>query len=96
MRAQTLNFEKNKDPKKSLKIGKNRWKSISEYVNEKLQEKNLNSEDFWNEWNNMMEELYDKSDLLEFIHNILDNTSIDYQIDFIKNDLEEYIKNYYE
>lgn len=87
--SESQNFERGKDPKESMGIGIN---DIHGYVDLRLKEINEDSEDFWESYLNYLGERNDKSELVEIIMGILEHTPLEYQMDFIKEDIDLYIE----
>jgi len=87
------NFERGIDPKASMKIGKQRFKDFEDYVEQKCKKHKLDSDDFWNEWNDMKASSCDTNDLIEDLQEAIRNTPIDYQIQWISDDLNQWLED---
>ena len=83
------NFERGLEPKKSLHIG---WNTISEYVDYQLKENGIDPDnyDFWDYFNENLDS-WDKDELIEMIHEIIGSTPMEYQINWIKKYLDQFI-----
>ena len=82
-----INFEKEQDPKKSMNIG---IKDFYGYVDKRCEKEGLNPDDFWNEWFVRMQES-SAFDIAESSLTILEHTPLQYQIDWIDEDLEDWL-----
>ena len=94
MRAKPVNevqnFEKGQNPKKAMGLG---IKDYEDYIRLKVKELDISEDDF-------IQEIYDSYEdmpsieLLDMALNILKNTPLEYQIDWIDNEIDEYLFNH--
>ena len=87
MRAKVVNeqqeFERGKDPKKAMNIGF----SKERYARDEFNKRNIPSDlDFWEDMEAYLAE-FDKSELVQIIINMLDETSPEYQMEWIDSQM---------
>ncbi len=96
MRAKSVNeeqnFERGQDPKKAMGIG---W-DMEKYVDREMERMGYGTggrngeKDFWEEFYQGMGDLYDRTDLIEIILDLVDKTPPEYQKEWI----DEHLSNY--
>jgi hypothetical protein len=94
MRAKTVNenqqFQRGQDPKESLGIG---IRNYEDYLNMKIRQlyPNENPEkkldEFWGEYHEGFED-WSTKDIADEVLSILENTPLEYQIEYFENELE--------
>ena len=83
-------FHQSGDPIKSLDLGIH---SIYQYIENICKENELDSYKFWEDHTEQMAQQYSKYDLYEILMNAVENLPLDKQILFIKDGINEWIKN---
>ena len=86
--SENLNFERGKGSKESLDIG---YQSGEDYVNKKMGDFGTEPHDFWIEWAYTMRQIYTWDDLLDILRDTVKKIPLRDQIEFYKQEVEEYI-----
>ena len=89
------NFERGQEPKKSMKIGHNRFDSMYEYMDYLVEERGEDPEDFWSIFWNITRD-QKGSDIMEELLEALKYTPAEYQTKWANDTLEWWddFKNY--
>ena len=83
-------FHQSGDPIKALDLGVH---NVYEYVGRTCKENNLNPEQFWEDHVEYLVQGHSEYDLYEIIMEIVGDLVLDKQINFIKSDLESWVKS---
>ena len=85
-----INFEKEQDPKKTMGLGINGYQ---DYVKLKSKQLGISPQTLF-DYIYMEYEETPSYELIDMVYEVLGHTSIEYQIDFIDNEIEAYKNDY--
>lgn len=86
---ENIEFQRGIDSKKAMGVG---YTDFTGYVTRELEKHKLDPDNFWEEYYSFSEGA-DKNELTETTLEVLKHTPLEYQIEWMKPDLENYIES---